>query len=325
MAVVPVGKGGGIGKALVGGGGVQNDGVDLVPVAVVSAREAIAGIVGRAGLAADVAILAQQIVVRVHGMRMVGAVGTGDLNPGILARYDLTDRVILHSFLHHQRHVVCSRVHVASPLIKVQTMRVLKDRAGAAEFLGALVHGLNKRRLGVLGLGVDLFAHVLGKHDGGVVARGNHQAAQGLLHGELVAFEQAGSRVAYGGRGVAHRHLLVHLAVLDGQDCSHYLGDRGDLDLFVGIAGIVDGAVFAHDEGIGRIDIGQVLSRDAARIGGFAAHVVGREHLGAGNGGYANSKGDGAGKAGGQLGRALCKRGEGLHRFRFRRDGLFWL
>ena len=42
VAVVPVGKGGGIGKALVGGGGVQNNSVDLVAVAVVGARKAIA-------------------------------------------------------------------------------------------------------------------------------------------------------------------------------------------------------------------------------------------------------------------------------------------
>ena len=47
-----------IGKALVGGGGVQNDGVDLVAVAVVGTRKAIACIIGGAGLATDVAILA---------------------------------------------------------------------------------------------------------------------------------------------------------------------------------------------------------------------------------------------------------------------------
>ena len=187
---------------------------------------------------------------------MVGAVGTCDLNPRILARHDLADCVVLHGFLHHQRHVVCSRVHVAGPFIKVQTMRVLKDRAGAAELFGTLVHGLNKRRLGVLGLGVDLLAHIFGENDGSVVARGDHQTAQGLLHGELVAFEQAGSRVAYGGCGVAHCHLLVHLAVLDSQDCGHYLGDRGNLDLLIGAASIVDGTVFAHDEGVGCIDIG---------------------------------------------------------------------
>ena len=107
VAVVPIGKGCGIGKALVGGGGVQNDGVDLVAVAVVGARKAIARVVGGAGLAADVAILAQQIVMRVHGMRMVGAVGARDLDPGILARYDLADRVVFHGLLHHQRYVVC--------------------------------------------------------------------------------------------------------------------------------------------------------------------------------------------------------------------------
>ena len=107
VAVVPVGKGGGIGKALIGGGGVQNNGVDLVAVAVVGARKAIARVVGGAGLATDVAILAQQIVMRVHGMRMVGAVGARDFDPGILARYDLADRVVFHGLLHHQRYVVC--------------------------------------------------------------------------------------------------------------------------------------------------------------------------------------------------------------------------
>ena len=107
VTVVPIGKGCGIGKALVGGGGVQNDGVDLVAVAVVGAREAVARVVGGAGLAANVAILAQQIVMRVHGMRMVGAVGARDLDPGILARYDLADRIVFHGLLHHQCHVMC--------------------------------------------------------------------------------------------------------------------------------------------------------------------------------------------------------------------------
>ena len=101
MTVVPIGKGCGIGKALVGGGGVQNDGVDLVAIAVVGTRKAIACIVGGAGLATDVAILAQQIVMRVHGVRMVGAVGARDLDPRILARYDLADRVVFHGLLHH--------------------------------------------------------------------------------------------------------------------------------------------------------------------------------------------------------------------------------
>ena len=78
--------------------------------------------------------------------------------------------------------------------------------------------------------------------------------------------------------------------------------DRGNFDLLIGIAGIVDGAVFAHDEGIGRIDIGQVFGRDTAHIGGFAANIVGREHLGAGDGGHASGKGDSADKAGGKLG-----------------------
>ena len=77
---------------------------------------------------------------------------------------------------------------------------------------------------------------------------------------------------------------------------------EGNLDLLIGAAPIVDGAVFAHDEGIGRIDIGQVFGRDAARIGGFAANIVGREHLGAGDGGHASGKGDSADKAGGKLG-----------------------
>ena len=80
-------------------------------------------------------------------------------------------------------------MHIASPLIKVQTMRVFKKRAGATELLSALVHGFHKCCLGVFGLRVDLLAHIFGEHDGGVVARGNHQAAQCLLHGELVAFE----------------------------------------------------------------------------------------------------------------------------------------
>lgn len=84
------------------------------------------------------------------------------------------------------------RVHVAGPLIKVQTVRILKKSSRAAELFSALVHGLDKRGLSIFGLGVDLFAHMLGKHDGGVIARGNHQTAQGLFHCELVAFEQAG-------------------------------------------------------------------------------------------------------------------------------------
>ena len=215
-------------------------------------------------------------------------------------------------------------MHIAGPLIKVQAVRILEDRAGTAELFSALVHSLHKGCHGVFGLGVDLFAHVLGKCDGGIVARGNHQAAQCLLHGELVSFEQASSRVSYGGGSVAHRDLLVHLAVFDGQDCGHDLGDRGNLDLIIGAASIVDGAVLAHNKGIRCLDIGQVFCRDAAGVGGLAADVVGREHLGAGNSRYAGNKGDGTGKAGGKLGGALCKRGEGLHRFRFRRDGLFW-
>ena len=72
---------------------------------------------------------------------------------------------------------MCCRVHIAGPLVKIQAVRILEDRTGAAELFGALVHGLYKGGHGVLGLGVDLFAHVLGKHDGGVVARGDHQAA----------------------------------------------------------------------------------------------------------------------------------------------------
>lgn len=72
---------------------------------------------------------------------------------------------------------MCGRVHIAGPLVKIQAVRILEDRAGAAELFGALVHGLHKGCLGVFGLGVDLFAHVLGKHGGGVVARGDHQAA----------------------------------------------------------------------------------------------------------------------------------------------------
>ena len=107
-------------------------------------------------------------------------------------------------------------MHVAGPFIKVQTVWVLKDRAGAAELFGALVHGLHKGCLGVFGLRVDLLAHIFGEHDGGVVARGNHQAAQCLLHGKLVTFEQAGGRITHGGCVVAHRDLLVHLAILDG-------------------------------------------------------------------------------------------------------------
>ena len=71
MTVVPVGKGGRVGKALVGGGGVQNHGVDLVAVAVIGARKAIARVVGGSGLAANVSVLTEQNVVRVHGMRMV--------------------------------------------------------------------------------------------------------------------------------------------------------------------------------------------------------------------------------------------------------------
>ena len=107
-------------------------------------------------------------------------------------------------------------MHIASPLIKVQTVWVLKDRAGAAELLSALVHGLHKCGLGVFGLRVDLLAHIFGEHDGGVVARGNHQATQCLLNGKLVAFEQAGGRITHGGCGVAHRDPLVHFAILDG-------------------------------------------------------------------------------------------------------------
>ena len=38
-----------------------------------------------------------------------------------------------------------------------------------------------------------------------------------------------------------------------------------------------------------------------ARIGGFAANIVGREYLGAGDGGHASGKGDSADKAGGKL------------------------
>ena len=55
------------------------------------------------------------------------------------------------------------------------------------------------------------------------------------------------------------------------------------------------------DEGIGRIDIGfsAVMPRC---IGGFAANIVGREHLGAGDGGRASGKSDSADKAGGKLG-----------------------
>ena len=68
MAVVPVGKGGRVGKALVVGAGVQNDGIGLVAIAVVGCRKAVAGIVGSAGLAADIAVLPQQLVVRIHGM-----------------------------------------------------------------------------------------------------------------------------------------------------------------------------------------------------------------------------------------------------------------
>ena len=225
MAVVPVGKGGRVGKALIGGAGVQDDGVGLVSIAVVGSRKAVAGIVGSAGLAADIAVLTQQLVVRIHGMRMVGTIGACDLNPGIIARHDLAERVVLHCLLHHQGHIVRSRVHIAGPLVKIQAVRILKDRASAAELFSALVHDLYKGGRGVLGLGVDLFAHVLGKCDGGIVTRGNHQAAQGLLHRELVAFEQAGGRVAYGGGSIAHRDLLVHFAVLDGQDRGHDLGN----------------------------------------------------------------------------------------------------
>ena len=156
---------------------------------------------------------------------MVGTVGARNLNPGIVARHDFAERVVLHCLLHHQGYIVRGGVHVTGPLIKVQTVRILKKRSRAAELLSALVHGLYKGGHGVLGLGVDLFAHVLGKRDGGIVARGDHQAAQSLLHGELVAFEQAGGRVAYGGGSIAHRDLLVHFAVLDGQDCSHDLGN----------------------------------------------------------------------------------------------------
>ena len=156
---------------------------------------------------------------------MVGAIGACNLNPGIIARHDLAERIALHCFLHHQGCIVRGRVHVAGPLIKVQTVRILKKSSRAAELFSALVHGLDKRGLSIFGLGVDLFAHMLGKHDGGVIARGNHQTAQGLFHCELVAFEQAGGRIAHGCRGAAHRDLLVHLAVLDGQDCGHDLGD----------------------------------------------------------------------------------------------------
>ena len=165
---------------------------------------------------------------------------------------------------------------------------------------------------------------MLGKRDGGIVARGDHQAAQGLFHCELVAFEQTGGRVAYGGGSIAHRDLLVHFAVLDGQDCGHYFGDRGNLDLIIGAAGVVDGAVFPHDNGIGGLDIGEVFGCNTACIGGFAANVVSCKHLSAGDRWRAGNKGDGTDKAGSKLGRALCKRGEGLHGFRFRRGGLFW-
>ena len=99
---------------------------------------------------------------------------------------------------------------------------------------------------------------------------------------------------------------------------------NGIWDKIIGAASIVDGAVLAHNKGIRCLDIGQVFCRDAAGVGGLAANVVGHEHLGAGDGGHADSKSDSAGKASGKLGGAFCKRGEGLHRFRFRRDGLFW-
>ena len=256
-------------------------------------------------------------------MRVVGAVGARDLDPGVLARHDLTECIVLHGFLHHQRHVMRGRVHVASPLIKVQAVRILKKRSRAAKLFCALVHCLHKRGLGIFGLGVDLFAHIFGKHGSSVVARGNHQAAQDLFHGELVAFEQAGGRVAHGGSSVAHRDLLVHLAILYGQNRGHDLGDRRDLDLLVGAAGVIDGAVLAHDDRVGGIDVGQILGRDAADVGSLATNGIGRKHLGASDGWCACNKGEGAGNTGGQLRRTLYKRTEGLHRFRFRRGGFF--
>ena len=204
-------------------------------------------------------------------------------------------------------------MHIAGPFVKIQPVRVLEERSRAAELLGLLVHGFYKRSDGIFGLGVKFFAHVFGKRDGGVVARGDHQAAQRLLDGELVAFEESRGRVAYGCRRVAHGDFLVHFAVLDREDCSHDLGDRGDFDLLVGATGIVDGAVFTHDKRIGGIDIGQVFGCNAACIGGFAADVIGREHLGAGDGRNAGDKGDGAGKANGQLRGTLYKRGKMLH------------
>lgn len=63
-------------------------------------------------------------------------------------------------------------MHIAGPFVKIQPVRVLEERSRAAELLGPLVHGFYKRSDGIFGLGVKFFAHVFGKRDGGVVARG---------------------------------------------------------------------------------------------------------------------------------------------------------
>ena len=87
------------------------------------------------------------------------------------------------------------------------------------------------------------------------------------------------------------------------------LGDRGNLDLFVSIAGIVDGAVFAHDEALvasisGRFSAvmpraSAVLPQTLSVVSTWAPATVGTPA----------AKGDSADKAGGQAGlSALQKR-----------------
>ena len=120
--------------------------------------------------AANVSVLTEQNVVRVHGMRMVGAVGARDLDQDP-HRYDLADHV---SFSWPPASSALRRVRLSAyrqPAIKVQTMQVSKS-VPVRPSCSALVHGLHKVASASLVLG-SFFLPIFGSdHDGSVVARG---------------------------------------------------------------------------------------------------------------------------------------------------------
>ena len=82
-------------------------------------------------------------------------------------------------------------MHIASPLIKVQTMRVFKKRTGAAELLARSFMAFTNVASASLVLGSIFLPTYSASTMAASLPEGNHQAAQCLLHGKLVAFEQA--------------------------------------------------------------------------------------------------------------------------------------